>query len=44
MYRLYGYLGNDHVIITLADDYPVITVSTENPDIEIEDILEKVSE
>ncbi len=42
MYRLYGYLGNDRVIITLADDYPVITISTENPDIEIEDILEKI--
>lgn len=44
MYRLYGYLGDDYVIITLADDYPFITISTENPDIEIEDILEKVSE
>ncbi len=44
MYRVYGYLGNDRVIITLADDYPVITISTESPDIEIEDILKKVSE
>ncbi len=44
MYRLYGYLGNDHVIITLADNYPNISIRTKNPDIELEDILKKVSE
>ncbi len=41
MYRLYGDLGNDEVIITLANDYPVISMSTKNPNIEIEDILKK---
>lgn len=44
MYRVYGYLGNDQVIITIADDYRIISTSTENPDIELEDILKKVSE
>lgn len=41
MYRVYGNLGNDQVIITIADDYRIITTSTENPDIELEDILKK---
>ncbi|MGE9882891.1 hypothetical protein [Blautia obeum] len=44
MYRVYGYLGNDRVIITIADNYRIISTSTKNPDIELEDILKKVSE
>ena len=44
MYRVYGYLGNNQVIITLADNYRIISTSAKNPDMELEDILKKVSE
>lgn len=39
MYQVYGYLGNDRVIITIADDYRIISTARENPDIELDDIL-----
>lgn len=44
MYRVYRYVGNDQVIITIADDYRIISTSAKNPKIELEDILKKASE